>query len=252
MNELNLYARSDTGQDNPTVYAEFYQDSLLLLEIAASRVLTVLEQARQTRVRQSGHDPVEHLKARIKSPASMKEKLQRCHYPVDLRHALNQVHDAVGIRLVCTFIQDIYQIALALEAADNFSVHDVKDYIKRPKANGYRSYHMIVRVPFKMGEQTVWIYVEIQLRTLAMDFWASLEHHLRYKQEIPEAQMFEAELRRCADEIATTDLNFQTIRDLVDSGMDRTVARQTGPNQTGAVWVGAKRTAWTQSNGNLP
>ncbi|MPN52386.1 GTP pyrophosphokinase YwaC [bioreactor metagenome] len=142
----------------------------------------------------------------------MAEKLTRKGFPVNSQNALTKVFDAVGVRVICTFMDDVYLIANILKVQPNIEIVEEKDYISTPKSNGYRSYHMIV----KAMVQNQIVYAEIQIRTIAMDCWASLEHQLKYKHDIQKADMFVAELKRCADEIASTDITLQTIRDLIN------------------------------------
>lgn len=195
---------------------EFYQESYVLLEGAIIEVLSRLDIIRKYRATQHYKDPVEHCKARIKSAQSMKEKLQRRNLPVTMESALTKVYDAAGIRVVCTFIDDIYWIVNMLRNQQDITVIEEKDYIHNPKSNGYRSYHMILQVPLHLEDRILKVYCELQIRTIAMDCWASLEHRLKYKKDIPNQDMISGELKRCADEIASTDLNFQAIWDMIE------------------------------------
>jgi putative GTP pyrophosphokinase len=145
----------------------------------------------------------------------MKEKLIRKNIPVNLENALTQIYDAAGIRVVCTFLDDIYWIADMLRNQQDIKVIEETDYIRNPKPNGYRSYHMILQVPLHLEDRIQNVYCELQIRTIAMDCWASLEHQLKYKKNIPDQDMIIGELKRCADEIASTDLNFQSIWDMI-------------------------------------
>jgi ppGpp synthetase/RelA/SpoT-type nucleotidyltranferase len=158
---------------------------------------------------ETGMDPVEHCLARIKSEESMREKCRRKMLPEDTEAALTQIYDAVGLRVVCAFIDDIYRIRDHLVQQPGTEVVEEKDYIRNVKPNGYRSYHMILRIHGKF-------YAEVQLRTISMDTWAALEHHLRYKKQLGgNTSLIESELKRCADELASTDLSMQTIRDMI-------------------------------------
>lgn len=195
---------------------EFYKESYVLLEGAIIEVISRLDIIRKYRSAGKYRDPIEHCKARIKSAESMKEKLKRRNLPVNMESALKQIHDAAGIRVICTFLDDIYWIADMLRSQQDIKVIEEKDYIKNPKSNGYRSYHMILQVPLHLENQIKKVYCEIQIRTIAMDCWASLEHQLKYKKNIPGEHMLIGELKRCSDEIASTDLNLQTIRDMIE------------------------------------
>lgn len=194
---------------------EFYKESYILLEGAIIEVLSRLDIIRKYKTTRNEKDPVEHCKARIKSAESMKEKLLRKELPVTAESALIEVHDAAGIRVICTFLDDIYWIVNMLKNQQDIKVVEEKDYIHNPKSSGYRSYHMILQVPIHLEKGIQMVFCELQIRTIAMDCWASLEHQMKYKKDVPNQDMIIGELKRCADEIASTDLNFQTIWDMI-------------------------------------
>lgn len=162
----------------------------------------------------SGFHAVQYIGSRIKSPESMMEKLKRKALPETLEAALCEVHDAVGIRVICSFADDVFRVEKWLKSQENYELVKEKDYISYPKPNGYRGIHLILR---GMTGKTAGTYVEIQLRTTAIDFWASLEHQLKYKKEIGHAAMMSGELKQCADDIASVDLSMQTIRDIIEA-----------------------------------
>lgn len=161
----------------------------------------------------------EHLIARVKSDESMREKCRRRGIPETPQSALHELTDSIGIRIVCSFIDDVYDNVRLIKSFPNLEVVTEKDYIRHAKPNGYRSYHMIIKVktPFEdvNGNTPGEYYVEIQLRTIAMDSWASLEHKMKYKKNIANSELIVAELKRCADELAACDVSMQTIRDLI-------------------------------------
>lgn len=161
----------------------------------------------------------EHLIARVKKPASMVEKCQRKGFDVSTHAALRDCHDSVGLRMVTNFIDDVTRCRKALEAADWCEIVEEKDYITNAKPNGYRSYHIIMLVtePFADvdGNTPGKYYVEVQLRTIAMDTWASLEHEMKYKHHLAHPQRMGRELKRCADQLAACDVELQTIRQLI-------------------------------------
>ncbi|MCR5250706.1 MAG: GTP pyrophosphokinase family protein [Lachnospiraceae bacterium] len=161
----------------------------------------------------------EHLSWRIKSPESMADKCRRENLPLTPRSALRDVHDAIGIRIVCLFIDDIYRNINELRRLPGCRVIREKDYISEAKPNGYRSYHLILEVtddvPDVDGHSPGRYYAEIQLRTIAMDTWAALEHELRYKKNLRHPELISDELRRCAAELAACDVSLQTIRELI-------------------------------------
>ena len=187
---------------------EFYKESYVLLEGAIIEILSRLDIIRKYRLAKRYKDPIEHCKSRIKSAESMKEKLVRKKLEVSRQNALTQIYDAAGIRVICTFLDDIYWIVNMLKNQQDIIVIEEKDYISNPKPNGYRSYHMILQVPLHLEEGIQNVYCELQIRTIAMDCWACLEHQLKYKKNIPNQEMIIGELKRCADEIASLEYNY--------------------------------------------
>lgn len=186
-----------------------YGSYLPELEMVMRELQESIDKLREEIREETGMDPVEHCLARIKSEESMREKCRRKMLPEDTEAALTQIYDAVGLRVVCAFIDDIYRIRDHLVQQPGTEVVEEKDYIRNVKPNGYRSYHMILRIHGKF-------YAEVQLRTISMDTWAALEHHLRYKKQLGgNTSLIESELKRCADELASTDLSMQTIRDMI-------------------------------------
>lgn len=157
------------------------------------------------------HNPIHHIESRVKSLNSIVMKLHSMGYPITISCAKKTLHDIAGVRVVCRYVDDIYRIADLLLAQDDISLILEKNYIANPKPNGYRSLHIVVDVPVYMSQGKLYIPVEIQIRTVAMDFWATLEHGIRYKStdEIP--QNIVAELRACADIITETDYKMQEI-----------------------------------------
>ena len=157
------------------------------------------------------HNPIHHIESRVKSLTSIIKKLQTIHAPVSISSAKKCLHDIAGVRVVCRYVDDIYRIANLLLAQDDISLILEKDYIKNPKPNGYRSLHIVVDVPVYMSQGKLFTPVEIQIRTVAMDFWATLEHGIRYKatEEVP--QKIVDELRECANVITETDYKMQEI-----------------------------------------
>ncbi len=161
--------------------------------------------------------PAEHVKSRIKHSASLCEKLRKKGFEESAESGLRNLSDIIGLRVVTHFVGDIYTVLDLIKKSDKWSVAEIKDYIADSKPNGYRSLHVILEVPFGCGSIEA-IKVEIQLRTIAMDCWASLEHQLKYKKNIRNTELIVSELKRCADEMASTDLTMQTIRDLINMG----------------------------------
>lgn len=157
------------------------------------------------------HNPIHHIKSRVKTLNSIIKKLSDMGVPISISSAKKNLHDIAGVRVICRYVDDIYRIADLLLAQDDISLILSKDYIKNPKPNGYRSLHIVVDVPIYMTHGKLYATVEIQIRTVAMDFWATLEHGIRYKatEEVP--QSIVDELRECADVITETDAKMQNI-----------------------------------------
>lgn len=159
-----------------------------------------------------GVEPILYCKTRIKKPDSMISKLEKHGLSVDGKTAINEMHDAVGMRIICSFLDDIYRIADWISNRQELTVLETKDYIAYPKDNGYRSLHLILC--FNSGAEQG-LKAEIQLRTIGIDFWAALEHQIKYKKDVSHEKIISGELKRCADEIASVDLSMQTLRDLI-------------------------------------
>ncbi|QFK73278.1 GTP pyrophosphokinase family protein [Pradoshia sp. D12] len=151
------------------------------------------------------YNPIEHIKSRMKSPQSIMKKLKRKNLDITVENAQQNVRDIAGIRISCSFTTDIYAIVDALGKQDDIHIIEIKDYIKNPKSNGYRSLHLITEIPVFFSNCKKWMPVEIQIRTIAMDFWASLEHKIYYKfsKDVPEHLL--QELKGSADMIAELD-----------------------------------------------
>lgn len=157
----------------------------------------------------------EHMSHRLKTDESMAEKLSRKGCPVTAEAAVSEVRDAVGFRIVCRFIDEIYENREKILQLPGVSLVKEKDYVRHVKPNGYRSYHMILDVAVPEDAARGHYFAEVQIRTIAMDSWAALEHEMKYKHEIQNAELIGRELKRCADELASCDVSMQTIRDLI-------------------------------------
>ncbi|MBP2623421.1 GTP pyrophosphokinase [Streptococcus oricebi] len=197
------------------IYGAYAPYLPLILEDISQRI----QQANQAHKQETGHKLFEHFNARVKTEASMLEKCQRKNLAPHPESALKTVRDAIGLRIVCGFIDDIYQTIEIIRQLEGCRIVAEKDYILAAKPNGYRSYHLIAELetPYEdcWGQKPGHYFVEIQLRTIAMDSWASLEHQMKYKQEIKDSKRIVRELKRCADELASCDLTMQTIRNLI-------------------------------------
>ena len=158
-------------------------------------------------------NPINGIKSRLKRLDSIQEKLHRKQLPFDMQTIETHIHDVAGVRVVCAFLEDVYLLAEALLKQDDVMLIEKKDYIANPKPNGYRSLHLIVTVPIFLEHEKRVMQVEIQLRTIAMDFWASLEHQLRYKKDFVFTEEMAQELRDCAQLSAQVDLRMDSLRE---------------------------------------
>ena len=189
-----------------------YLEMQTVYKSAICEVSTKLEILNEEFNMRHRRNPIHHMQSRLKSPESILKKLMRKGLEASVDSARRNLTDIAGIRVVCCYIEDIYTVASLLKKQDDVTVLRVTDYIKNPKENGYRSYHLILGLRAGPGRGMT---VEVQLRTIAIDFWASLEHQLKYKRQVPHARLVREELRRCADEIASVDLSMETIRELL-------------------------------------
>ena len=173
-------------------------------------------------------NPFEFIKTRLKSPMSIFQKLRKKGYPVTVESIEKYLNDVAGVRVICSFPDDIYRLADLLSRQDDIEVLNRKDYIENPKPNGYRSLHLILRTPIYLSREKKLMRVEVQFRTIAMDFWASLEHKLKYKQDLEDGEDIARQLRNCSDFIEALDYQMQGIRDRIDRSGGKA---QQGENQ---------------------
>ena len=189
-------------------YPEFYGAEYEILKQTQSALISKIERMKN----EGGAEdlqPIVYCASRIKSPESMIDKLKRYGLPVTREAALGSVYDAVGVRIICSFTSDVMDITERLCADPDIEIIEKKDYFTDPKPNGYRSVHLLVRV------RETGALAEIQIRTIAMDFWATLEHQMKYKKSVAHEGLIRSELKRCADEIASVDISMQTIREII-------------------------------------
>ena len=189
------------------------------LPVIMERFTKELSEYDQRRFEETGEHIFEHMTARIKSDESMRDKCRRKELPENEHSALSVLQDAIGVRLVCAFRDDIYEILEHIRGLSFVEIVEEIDYIRHAKSNGYRSYHLVLVVTDELedpeGNVPGRFFIEVQLRTIAMDSWASLEHKMKYKKDIRNQELIEAELKRCADELASCDVSMQTIRNLI-------------------------------------
>ncbi len=189
-------------------YQDYYDEMVTAMEILQLSFADMEEDL----ARMLGRNPVEHIKSRIKTPESMRNKISRIKNKTGQEVSPRDLFDGCGIRIITTFIDDIYTIRDWIVARPDIMLMVEKDYVRHPKASGYRSHHLQIRVRIEVG---VWVNAEIQIRTIVMDSWAQLEHQLYYKKHLLNVDRMAYELKRCADEMASTDLNLMTIRNRI-------------------------------------
>ena len=192
-----------------------FEEVLMMYGCAVREVRTKLEVLNDELSVRYNRNPIEFIKTRIKKPLSIVNKMKKRGLEISIDSMMENLNDVAGVRVICCFIDDIYDVARWLASQDDIRLLQVKDYIKNPKPNGYRSLHLIVEIPvfFSKGKQLM--RVEVQIRTIAMDFWASLDHQLRYKKDEPDSEKIMEELKECADVIAETDSRMQKIREKI-------------------------------------
>lgn len=194
--------------------SERFRELMMMYRCAIREVQTKLEVLNDEFKTRSQRNPIDSIRSRIKSPMSIFEKLERRGLEISVQSIVDNLNDVAGIRVVCPFISDIYDVANMLVSQDDVEVMEVKDYIKHPKPNGYRSLHYVIIIPIFLSTGKEYMKVEVQIRTIAMNFWASLEHQMHYKKydkdDMPEIVN---ELTMCADNIYSTDMRMQEIRE---------------------------------------
>ncbi len=195
-----------------------FQHLMMEYDCAMSEVRTKLEVLNKELSLRNNRNPFESIKCRIKKPVSIYGKIQRKHLPFSVEAIEENLCDIAGVRVICSFVDDIYMLAECLKKQDDIRVIREKDYISKPKTNGYRSLHLILDVPIFLTQEKKYMKVEVQFRTIAMDFWASLEHKLQYKQNLENAESISEELMYSAELIHQLDCRMQQIREKIDTG----------------------------------
>ncbi|MDD6038250.1 MAG: GTP pyrophosphokinase family protein [bacterium] len=192
-----------------------WETLIFLYNSALKEVGTKLEILNDEFVHVHKYNPIEYIKSRIKSPESICKKLKRNGHDTSLDNMVQYVNDIAGIRIVCSFTSDIYRMAEMIGKQNDLTVLSVKDYIKHPKQSGYKSYHMLVSVPIFLSDRVVETKVEIQIRTIAMDFWASLEHKIYYKFEGHAPEYISRDLRECSDIVSMMDAKMLQLNEAI-------------------------------------
>ncbi len=194
-----------------------FNNLMMQYRCAIMEVETKLKVLNEEFSQEYNRNPFESISSRLKSPESIFEKLLRKGYPISVKNVEKHLADVAGVRVICSFPDDIYHLAKLISSQDDIVVLEEKDYIKKPKDNGYRSLHLILDIPIFLSNEKKYMKVEVQFRTIAMDFWASLEHKLKYKKDVKDTEEIVAQLKICADSIGLLDYQMQEIRDKIDS-----------------------------------
>ncbi len=204
--------------DMPVTFNEgvdSWKTVIFLYNSALKEVGTKLEILNDEFLHVHNYNPIEYIKSRIKTPESIVKKLKRCGYESTIDNMVTHVNDIAGIRIVCSFTSDIYRLAEMIGKQNDLTVVSVKDYIKNPKESGYKSYHMLVTVPIFLTDRVVETKVEVQIRTIAMDFWATLEHKIYYKFEGNAPEYISRDLQECAGIVSMLDAKMLSLNEAI-------------------------------------
>lgn len=188
-----------------------YQEVMLQYRCALKALESRLEILNEEFSLQHDRNPIESMKSRLKSPSSIMNKMQKRGLSLDFPTMQANIMDVAGVRVICSFEEDVFFLAKCLKDQSDIEIVTEKDYISNPKPNGYRSLHLTIRLPVFFAEKEIHVPVEIQLRTIAMDFWASLEHQLRYKNDVEATATLKYRLKNCAEQSARLDVEMQSI-----------------------------------------
>ena len=207
----SIIKNSVSSQTNFYKLAMQFQQMIMVYESGIKQIETKLDILNKENKIAGRRNSIETVKSRIKTPQSIIEKLEKKGLPISFTSMMENLNDIAGIRVICPYISDIYKIKNMLLKHPDMTLIEEKDYIKDPKESGYRSLHLVVEIPVYLSESTHNVKVEIQLRTIAMDFWATLEHELRYKTTTSVPESVRRELKRVAENIAMTDKEMEEI-----------------------------------------
>lgn len=217
MPTLPVPNQSPANPDDFYKMAFQFQKIMMIYESAIKQIETKLDILNKENKVSRKRNPIETIKSRIKSPDSIAKKLEKKHLPVTFESMMTNLNDIAGVRVICPYISDIYSVREMLLKQPDITLIQESDYISEPKQSGYRSLHLVIEVPVYLSKTEHNVRVEIQLRTIAMDSWASLEHEMKYKHNIKNPERIGRELKRCADQLASCDVQMQTIRQLINS-----------------------------------
>lgn len=193
-----------------------HRELMMMYNCAMKQINTKLEILNAEYNERHKRNPINFISTRLKGRTSLVSKMKRLNIPFTIENVETHINDVAGVRVICSYVDDIYEITQALAKQDDVTLIEQKDYISKPKPNGYRSMHLIISVPVFFTDHMKHIKVEVQIRTIAMDFWATLEHEIRYKNQIANSQEIAAELKKCADIIADTDSQMLDIRKKIE------------------------------------
>ena len=211
---------------------ETWQEVILVYNAALKQINTKLEILNDEFQHVHQYNPIEHIKSRIKTSESIVKKLRRHGYESTIENMVKYVNDIAGIRVICSFTSDIYRLAEMIGKQNDLTVISVKDYIRHPKESGYKSYHMLVTVPIFLSDRIIDTKVEIQIRTMAMDFWASLEHKIYYKFEGNAPDYISRDLRECSGIVSMLDAKMLQLNEAI---LEAKAAQEEQEGDTGAV-----------------
>lgn len=203
---MEMRTQRDSDIDN-------WKEVMLIYSSALKQISTKLEILNDEFQHVHRYNPIEHIKSRVKTPESIVKKLKKHGYESTIQNMIEHVNDIAGIRVICSFTSDIYRIAEMITNQRDIKVISVKDYLKNPKSSGYKSYHILVSVPVYLSDRIVDTKVEIQIRTVAMDFWASLEHKIHYKFEGDAPEHIKYELVECAKLVSDLDARMLSLNE---------------------------------------
>ena len=192
-----------------------FRNEMMKYSCAIRELKTKLEVLNDELSVRNQRNPIEMIKSRVKRPESIFGKLRRRGLPLTVESMTQNLDDIAGVRVICSFIDDIYDVSRMLARQDDVRVVAIKDYIRSPKVNGYRSYHLIVEIPVYFSDKVRPVRCEIQIRTIAMDFWATLDHDMQYKKQVEDSEAIMRELRECADVIHQTDEKMMRLRERI-------------------------------------
>ena len=198
-----------------------FMQMLMEYQCAMEEVATKLKNLNEEFALLYNRNPFETIKTRLKRPTSILEKMKRRGFAVTIDNMRRELTDIAGVRVICSFTSDIYRLAEMIGNQSDLKVLSIKDYIKNPKESGYKSYHMLVSVPIFLSDSVVDTKVEIQIRTIAMDFWASLEHKIYYKFEGNAPEYISRELRECAEMVSTLDDKMLSLNEAIQDFLEK-------------------------------